>query len=284
MTERATESASTAESTRLLYPLPVRCHLLPRNRSIRSSEYIETRTVDARSHSGPATTVATRWPPTAGSAQTATRRRDRDFEALAAAARAGAATVPERPKDPYRSFLEATLEVAIAHDLPGRTELAQQRRRFELPGFEPYPNGVDIDWRDHGVHAGIEVKVWDVLHSLFDVVKLATAIFHGRLDEGFCAVAALSKHWAAGSSFSAMTAGPTAAWQPWNVEQLIAAPAERKSILVASGPRPFKVPARIETMAAEPIAMPRAPLHTLRLLAIRPAVGTDLTRLPSRAG
>ena len=87
------------------------------------------------------------------------------FRTLATAARAGAAAVPERPNDPYRSFLEETLEGAIANELPGQTAHAQQRRRFEVPGFEPYPYGVDIDWRYNGTHAGIEAKVWDVHHS-----------------------------------------------------------------------------------------------------------------------
>lgn len=206
------------------------------------------------------------------------------FRTLATAARAGAAAVPERPNDPYRSFLEATLEGAIANELPGQTALAQQHRRFEVPGFEPYPYGVDVDWRHNGAHAGIEAKVWDVHHSLFDVVKLATAIFHGRLDEGFCAVAALAKHWAAGGSFGAMTAGPVGVWAAWDVEQLLAKPAARKAILVASGPRPFEVPERIETMAADSIAMPEAPLHTLRLLAVRPAAGAALLPLPPRNG
>src|SRR4051812_7741742 len=128
------------------------------------------------------------------------------FETLIVAAQAGAPQVAERPNDPYRSFREAALESAIAEQLPGQVQLTQQRRRFEIPGFDPYPYGVDIDWRDDGVHAGIEAKIWDVGDSLFDVVKLTTAIFHRRLDEGFCAVAALASHWAAGNAFCAMTA------------------------------------------------------------------------------
>src|SRR4051812_20329882 len=79
------------------------------------------------------------------------------FEALTTAARAGATEVAERPGDPYRSFRESTLEAAIARHLPGRTETAQQRRRYTLPGFAPYPYGVDIEWRHGGTHAGIEV-------------------------------------------------------------------------------------------------------------------------------
>jgi hypothetical protein len=202
------------------------------------------------------------------------------FETLTAAARAAASEVPERPNDPYRSFREATLEAAIAERLPGDAETVQQRRRFELPGFEPYPYGVDIDWRHAGTHVGVETKVWDVLHSLFDVVKLATAIFHGRLDEGFCAVAALAGHWSAANAFTAMTTAGTERWASWAIEELIATPAARKSVLVASGPRPRRVPARIETLAAEPIAMAKAPLHTLRVLAVRPASGADLIELP----
>jgi hypothetical protein len=202
------------------------------------------------------------------------------FEALGAAARAGAVEVGERPNDSSRSFLEATLEDAIARHLPGRTELAQQRRRFEVPGFEPFPHGVDIDWRCDKVHAGIEAKVWDVQHSLFDVVKLAAAIFHGLLDEGFCAVAARERDWASGGAFSAMSAAPYRAWRSWDVQRLVADTAGAKAVLVASGPRPFEAPGCIETMASEPIAMPDAPLHTLRLVAVRPAADAELVRLP----
>jgi hypothetical protein len=204
------------------------------------------------------------------------------FEKLICAARAGASKVPERPNDPYRSFLEATLEAAIVRDLPGVAEIAQQRRRFEIPGFDPRPYGVDIDWRCDSVHAGIEIKVWDVQDSLFDVIKLASAIFHQRLDEGFCAVAGRARDWSAGNPVCVMTAAPAGAWQAWDVEQLLAAPAVRNAVLVAAGPRPSKVPGQIETMTTQPIAMPQASLHTLRLLAVRPAAGTDLIALHGR--
>ena len=81
-----------------------------------------------------------------------------------------------------------------------------------------------------------------------------------------------------------MTAGPVGVWAAWDVEQLLAAPVARKAILVASGPRPFEVPERIETMAADSIAMAEAPLHKLRLLAVRPAAGAALLPLPKRNG
>jgi len=106
------------------------------------------------------------------------------FATFAAAAHTAAVEVDERPNDRLRSFLEATLEGAIARHLPGRSELAQQRRGWAVNGFDPHPFGVDIDWRHGNVHAGVEVKVTDVLDSLFDVVKLATALSHGLLDEG----------------------------------------------------------------------------------------------------
>src|SRR5262245_7923341 len=112
---------------------------------------------------------------------------------LRAAAQAGAPAVVARITD--GSFLEATLEAAIAEQLPGRVARDQQRRRFPIPGYEPFPHGVDIDWRTGDTHAGIEVKVSDVLAGLFDVVKLATAVAHGRFAIGFCAIAATPAQW-----------------------------------------------------------------------------------------
>jgi len=67
-----------------------------------------------------------------------------------------------------------------------------------------------------------------------------------------------------------MTREPEGEWRSWPIEQLIAAPRDRKAVLVAKGPRPHTVPAQIETTAIGPIAMPLAPAHKLRLLAVRP--------------
>jgi len=205
------------------------------------------------------------------------------FAIFATAARAGAPEVDERPSDPWRSFLEATLDDAIARHLPGRVETAQQRRRFPLEGFDPYPYGVDIDRVHDGTHAGVETKVSDVLDSLFDIVKLATALARGHFDEGYCAVAATAKQWTGGGAFSAMTNAAVGEWREWPLRELLTRPAANKAVLVATGPRPHDVPARIETMAVEPIAMPTAPTHALRVLAVRPATGAPWLSLPRRA-
>lgn len=202
------------------------------------------------------------------------------FAEFASAARRAAEEVVERPRD--RSFLEATLEGAIARHLPGTARTDQQRRRFVVPGFEPAPHGVDIDWSLDHTHVGIEVKVTDVLDSLFDVIKLVTAVAHGRLDEGFCAVAATERQWRGGGAFEAMTSAAPSRWHEWSVQDVLAAPAARGAVLVASGPRPFEVPSQFEAMAAAEISMPLAPTHVLRLLAVRPIAGAPLLRLPER--
>ena len=202
------------------------------------------------------------------------------FAALVAAARAGAAEIKERPAD--RSFLESTLEDALVRHLPGTTSTGQSRTRFALEGFEPHPYGVDIDWTHAGMHAGVETKVSDTLDSLFDVVKLTTAIARGHFEEGYCAVAATASQWARGVAFSAMTEASPGAWREAAVQELLAHPAARKAVLVATGPRPHTVPAQIETMTVEPIAMPGAPTHTLRLLAVRPAARSTWLDLPRR--
>lgn len=175
-----------------------------------------------------------------------------------------------------------TLEGALAQHLPGQTELAQQRRRWPVEGFDPYPYGVDIDWRHGGVHGGIEVKVSDAIDSLFDVLKLATALAHGHLDEGYCAVAADAVHWSRGGTVTTMTGAPEGEWRRWPVEQLLAARRDRDAVLVTKGPRPYTVPTHVETMAVAPIMMPLASTHTLCLLAVRPADSVTWLELPRR--
>jgi hypothetical protein len=64
-----------------------------------------------------------------------------------------------------------------------------------------------------------------------------------------------------------MVDGPPDSWREWDVRALLVGRA-RAAVLVASGPRPRRVPATIRTLAAPPIEMPRAPTHVLRLLAI----------------
>lgn len=204
------------------------------------------------------------------------------FAVFVAAAKVGAAEVEERPGDQLRSFVEATLEGAIARHLPGTATVEQGRRRFALEGFDPAPYGVDIDWRHDEQRAGIEVKVSDVRDSLFDVIKLATAIAYNHFTEGYCAVAASARQWDAGGAFAEMAAEPAGQWRGSSVEKLLVPPAARKAVLVQTGPRPHTVPAGIETMAVAPIAMRKAPTHTLRVLAVRPVVGTEWLSLPPR--
>jgi hypothetical protein len=55
------------------------------------------------------------------------------------------------------------------------------------------------------------------------------------------------------------------------MEAVLATQAARDAVVVSFGPRPYEIPAAIETLSAPPIAMPKAPLHTLRVLAVRPA-------------
>jgi hypothetical protein len=202
------------------------------------------------------------------------------FRTFLSAARAGAAEVEGRASD--QSFLEAALEREIADRLPGSALTTQGRRRFALQGFEPHPYGVDIDWRHGDVRAVAEVKVTDVIDSLFDVVKLATVMARGESDEAYCATAATASEWSRGGPFREMTEATPGEWRAWHLDGLLVEAAAREAVLVATGPRPVEVPAQIETMATEPIAMPKAPTHTLHLLAVRPLTGTSWLQLPRR--
>jgi hypothetical protein len=197
------------------------------------------------------------------------------------AARVGVKQVEARVGD--QSFLEATLESAIAERLPGSATTGQTRRRFALRGFEPNPHGVDIDWRHRDVHVGVEVKVSDVIDSLFDVIKLATAIASSEFDEGYCATAATAPQWTRGGAFREMIKASTGEWRAWQVDHLLADEPSRQAVLV-DGPRPFRVPSQIEAMSSASIAMPRAPTHTLRVLGVRPMAGAGWLDLPRRLG
>src|SRR4051794_793100 len=109
------------------------------------------------------------------------------------AAEGAAREVKARPKD--GRFLEATLEAAIARRPPGVAATDQQRRRMALDGFDPQPYGVDVDWTCGESRVGIEVKVTDVIDSLFDIVKLAATVAQGLYAQAFCAVAATGPQW-----------------------------------------------------------------------------------------
>lgn len=199
---------------------------------------------------------------------------------LTAAAQQGATDVQARASD--GSFLESTLEAAIADGLPGQTSRAQQRRRFPLAGYAPPPYGVDIEWTlDADVKVGIETKVADVPDSLFDVVKLATAVAHGHFAVGFCAVAATMPQWLRGGPVTAIVDAPNGAWSEWHIEELLVGPA-KDAVLVAKGPRPRTVPARLRTMAAAPIMMPSAKTHILNIFGVT-ATAAELVALPDRA-
>ncbi len=56
-----------------------------------------------------------------------------------------------------------------------------------------------------------------------------------------------------------------------------ASSSSRAAVLVAKGPRLHTVPAHVETMALSPIAMPKAPTHDMRVLAVRPATDAGKT-------
>ncbi len=196
--------------------------------------------------------------------------------ALTAAAQQGAGEVEVRASD--GSFLESTLEAAIADRLPGRASTAQQRRRLPLAGFEPFPYGVDIEWTLDGARVGIETKVTDVLDSLFDIVKLATAVAHGHFTLGFCVIAATVRQLTEGGAVTAMVDAPAATWSEWHIEDLLIG-AAKTAVLVGTGPRPRRVPARLRTMAVPTIEMPKAPTHVLQILAVT-ATAEHLVALP----
>ena len=80
-----------------------------------------------------------------------------------------------------RSFQERWLEDAVVAaldaELPEATVLARRRRPgFEVPGWRPQPGAIDVTvMRGDAPWCLLELKIDDVQHSIWDILKLASA-------------------------------------------------------------------------------------------------------------
>jgi hypothetical protein len=194
------------------------------------------------------------------------------LQVLQAAATSAAGSIIARDRD--GSFLEKTMRDALAVKLPhARTEQPLSLDQALWPGRL---GGVDVLYVSNGgAHVGVETKVWDVADSLYDLFKLAAATQHRRLAVGFCVIAGRARDWRAPSAISDLSVTAPGA----EVEHQVAALLERDErswarIWSRSPIRPTSIPARVQTMASLPIAMPRAPDHEIRIIGVH-AVGRD---------
>jgi hypothetical protein len=112
----------------------------------------------------------------------------------------------------------------------------------------------------------------DVADSLYDVFKLGTQT--STLAAGFCVIAGHSRDWRAPRH----VAGGHRHAGRWDVTALRDREREWARIYARTAIRPTELPARIRTVAGEPIAMPMVSDHEIRVIGVQ-AVGPDRIRL-----
>lgn len=119
-----------------------------------------------------------------------------------ALSRAAASVMPEKVDE---SFLEkrlaASFAVALADEFDAdRIMLNRKIAGAELPGWDPQPGWIDVVVlnEDGGPSIAVELKLDDVDHALWDVVKMVSVSRLPTVEAAYVAVAAPTKTWASG--------------------------------------------------------------------------------------
>jgi len=127
----------------------------------------------------------------------------------------------------------------------------------------------------------VETKVWDVADSLYDVFKLAAGAQRGTIAIGYCVIAGRTRDWRAPTAIREMSqthAGTTVEWA--TADALRDHAAEWARIWNRTAIRPTEIPARLRTVAGEPIPMLQVPDHQIRIIGVQ-AIGADCLGLDS---
>jgi hypothetical protein len=180
-------------------------------------------------------------------------------------------------RDSGRGFLESVLRDALAVRLPNaRTEQPLNLDPAVWPGRL---GGVDVLYGDDGARIGVETKVWDVADSLYDLLKLAAGTQRGTIVAGCCVVAGRTRDWRSPSAIRDLSVAPLGKATDRDVATLLRDDRHGWAhIWSRTAIRPAAVPARIRTIAVEPIPMLRAPDHEIRIIGVQ-AISHDQLRL-----
>lgn len=184
---------------------------------------------------------------------------------LRAATVAAAEDILARPTD--GSFLEKTLRDGLAARLPGAAiEQPLGLDRVVWPGRL---GGVDVLYSDCAARIGVETKVWDVADSLYDLFKLAAGTRRGTIAVGFCVIAGRTRDWRANSAVRDLSQAVPAVPIEWSAADVLREHArDWTRIWSRTAIRPTEIPARLRTLAGDPLSMPRVPDHEIRIVGI----------------
>jgi hypothetical protein len=182
-------------------------------------------------------------------------------------------------RDSDGSFLERVLRDALAARLLNAgTERPLNLDSAVWPGRL---GGVDVLYSpDEGIWIGVETKVWDMADSLYDLVKLAAGTQRGTITAGFCVVAGRQRDWMSPNAVRDLSTSLGSTVERGIAILLRNDPRSWKSIWSRTAIRPGAVPARIRTVAGEPVSMPGVPDHEIRLIGVQ-ATSDEQLRLDS---
>ena len=184
---------------------------------------------------------------------------------------AAAAGIVARPTD--GSFLEKTLRDALAAQLPRAA--TEQPLNLDRGIWAGRLGGVDVLYTDEKTRIGVETKVWDVADSLYDIFKLAAGTQRGTIAIGYCVIAGRTRDWRAPSAIRDMSETPAGVTVEWTTADVLRDHAQEWArIWKRTAIRPTEIPARMRTLAGEPIPMPQVPDHQIRIIGVQ-AIGTD---------
>lgn len=124
--------------------------------------------------------------------------------------------------------------------------------------------------------------MWDVADSLYDIFKLAAGTQRETIAIGYCVIAGRHPRLADAPARSARCPQtPIGATAEWTTADVLRDHAQEWArIWKRTAIRPTEIPARLRTLAGEPIAMPLVPDHQIRIIGVQ-AIGADCLGLDS---
>lgn len=170
---------------------------------------------------------------------------------------------------PGRTFQEAYLETALvkaARALAPECR-ATARLAMPVPHWKPPPGPVDLVLDLAVRRAVLELKVWDVGHTLWDLLKVACTLDLPDVSRAYLVVAARPRDWRGdcGAIFDPGSA-------VWPTRDLLARwPRSWERLLRGGRARPRRVPARLRVERVASCDVPAFPDHEIRCVEVRPA-------------